>query len=86
MAKLVVANMMPNANPGSRVDLAALRSYLAQLGRAHTPDDVAAGLRAQGLVVSDTNVAEALGALRIGSIGAGVLEPLLRSPASPTCW
>ncbi|MDR1355005.1 MAG: TadA family conjugal transfer-associated ATPase [Propionibacteriaceae bacterium] len=63
-----------------QVNLDALRSYLANLGRTYVVDDVVAGVRHQGLMVSDTNIAEALQALRTGSSGAGVLEPLLRLP------
>ena len=58
-------------------DLERLRVFIAGLGRPHTPDDVAAGLRQLGLVVSDALVLWALDALRRSSVGAGPLEALL---------
>ncbi|MGA4668956.1 TadA family conjugal transfer-associated ATPase [Propionibacteriaceae bacterium Y1923] len=61
-------------------ELESLRLHLAGLGRAHTPDDVAAGMRALGLVVSDSVVLWALEALRRTSVGAGPLDALLRLP------
>lgn len=61
-------------------ELEVLRLHLAGLGRAHTPDDVAVGMRALGMVVSDSVVLWALEALRRTSIGAGPLEGLLRLP------
>ncbi|MDR2619693.1 MAG: TadA family conjugal transfer-associated ATPase [Propionibacteriaceae bacterium] len=77
---MVQVSVSEQQDLGTRINLAALRSYLARLGRAYAPDDVVSGLRNQKLMVSDALVAEALRALRVGSIGAGVLEPLLRSP------
>ncbi len=58
-------------------DLELVRARLAGLGRAWTPQDVAAALHALGLVVSDAMVLYAVEALRRGSIGAGRLQPLL---------
>lgn len=58
-------------------DLELVRVRLAGLGRAWTPQDVAAALRALGLVVSDAMVLFTVEALRRGSIGAGRLQPLL---------
>ncbi|MFP5282213.1 MAG: pilus assembly protein CpaF, partial [Actinomycetes bacterium] len=58
--------------------LDSLRSRLAELGRAHTPTDVAGAMRAQGLVVTDGSLLATVEALRSGSVGAGPLEPLLR--------
>jgi pilus assembly protein CpaF len=57
-----------------------LRDRLAGLGRAPTPADVAAAMRADGQMVSDTSVIQAVEALRRNSAGAGPLEPLLREP------
>lgn len=62
------------------VDLEELRSRLAVLGRAHTPVDVAQALREIGAVVTDASVAAALRQLRLESVGAGPLEPLLALP------
>lgn len=61
-------------------DLDPLRTRLAGLGRPHTPADVAAAMRAEGLIVSDSAVIETVEALRRSSIGAGPLEPLLHEP------
>lgn len=58
-------------------ELERVRLHLAGLGRVHTPDDVAAAMRALGMVVSDSVVLWALEALRRTSIGAGPLDPLL---------
>ena len=57
-----------------------LRDRLAGLGRSPTPADVAAAMRADGQMVSDTSVIETVEALRRNSAGAGPLEPLLREP------
>ena len=57
-----------------------LRTSLAKLGRAFTPTDVAAALRAQGRVVTDCLVRESLDELRRNSIGAGPLDELLNLP------
>lgn len=58
--------------------LEVVRSKLAQLGHNYSPADVAEALRSQGLVVSDALVMWTLHALRVSSIGAGPLEPLLK--------
>lgn len=58
----------------------ALRRRLAGLGRNHTASDVAAAMRALGMVVSDAGVRETLSRLRLDSVGAGPLEELLRMP------
>jgi len=62
----------------SIVDLDPLRTRLAGLGRLHNPADVAAAMRAEGFIVTDSAVIETVEALRRSSIGAGPLEPLLR--------
>ncbi|WP_152361174.1 TadA family conjugal transfer-associated ATPase [Microlunatus speluncae] len=62
------------------VELEPIRSRLAGLGREHTPADVAAALRAEGTVVTDAILLRTLEVLRRDSVGAGILEPLLRLP------
>ncbi len=57
-----------------------VRDRLAGLGRQYTPADVATAMRAEGLVVSDSAVLDTVESLRRHSIGAGLLEPLLRQP------
>lgn len=57
-----------------------LQIRLAQLGRAHTPADVAGALRASGEVVTDQSLLEAMELLRRNSIGAGPLDDLLHEP------
>jgi pilus assembly protein CpaF len=53
---------------------------LVGLGRVPTARDVAAAMRAEGRLVSDSALVESLEALRHGSVGAGPLEPLLDEP------
>lgn len=67
----------PSESPAA---LESLRRRLADLGRPHTPADVATAMRAQGLVVTDGSLLAAVEALRRDSVGAGLLEPLLRLP------
>lgn len=62
------------------VDIDPLRDRLASLGRPPAPADVAAAMRAEGLVVSDTTLIETVEVLRRNSVGAGPLEPLLHQP------
>lgn len=57
-----------------------IRSRLAGIGRPHTPADVAAAMRAEGHIVTDSALLETVEALRRHSVGAGLLEPLLRAP------
>jgi pilus assembly protein CpaF len=57
-----------------------IRTRLAGIGRAHTPADVAAAMRAEGQIVTDAALLETVEALRRHSIGAGLLEPLLHEP------
>ena len=67
--------------PGVRTsDLDPVRTRLAELGRAHTPADVADAMRAEGYVVSDEALLDTVDRLRKDSIGAGPLERLLREP------
>lgn len=60
--------------------LEAIRPRLATLDRPPTPHDVAAALRAEGHLVSDASVLEAVSALRRESTGAGDLDGLLEVP------
>jgi pilus assembly protein CpaF len=62
------------------VDLDPLRARLAAVGRPPTPADVAAAMRAEGLMVSDATLIETVEALRRHSVGAGPLDPLLHEP------
>lgn len=64
----------------SPVELEPIRTRLAGIGRAHNPADVASAMRAEGQLVTDSALLETVEALRRHSIGAGVLEPLLREP------
>ncbi|HEX8487760.1 MAG TPA: TadA family conjugal transfer-associated ATPase [Propionibacteriaceae bacterium] len=57
-----------------------IRGRLAGIGRPHTPADVAAAMRAEGQIVTDSALLETVEALRRHSVGAGLLEPLLRIP------
>jgi pilus assembly protein CpaF len=57
-----------------------VRDRLAGVGRHYTPVDVAAAMRAEGLIVSDSAVLETVESLRRHSMGAGLLEPLLHLP------
>lgn len=61
-------------------ELDALRARLAVIGRPHTPSDVATAMRAERQVVTETSLIETVEALRRHSVGAGLLEPLLREP------
>lgn len=66
---------------GSTVtELDPIRTRLVALGRAHTPNDVAEAMRAEGRVVTDSALVAMVEALRRHSVGAGPLEPLLRQP------
>lgn len=60
--------------------LEALQFRLADLGRAHTPSDVAQAMRSLGTVVTDQTLLDAMESLRRHSTGAGPLERLLRQP------
>ncbi len=62
----------------SEVDLEAVRSRVAELGRQPDPTDVADALRWTGHVVSDESVRAVTEALRRDSVGGGALDPLLR--------
>lgn len=60
-------------------ELDLVRGRLATLGRAPTPADVAEAMRRYGIVVSDALLVSAMEQLRRDSIGAGPLDPLLRT-------
>lgn len=60
------------------IDIDRVRAELAELGRAYGPGDVAEALRASGVIVSDAAVLATVDQLRLGSVGAGPLESLLR--------
>ncbi|MEA5153846.1 TadA family conjugal transfer-associated ATPase [Raineyella sp.] len=62
------------------VDLDRLRPALAGLGHPPTTGDVAAAMRAEGLVVTDALLYDAVERLHRESYGAGVLDPLLALP------
>jgi pilus assembly protein CpaF len=57
-----------------------VRDRPAGLGRRYAPVDVAAAMRAEGLIVSDSAVLDTVEWLRRHSVGAGPLEPLLHEP------
>lgn len=61
-------------------DLEPLRGRLAALDRPPRPADVAAAMRAFGMIVTDDVLIETVESLRRNSVGAGRLEPLLRLP------
>jgi pilus assembly protein CpaF len=60
--------------------LETVRARLAVTGAEPTPDRVAAALRSDGRLVGDAAVLAVVDALRRDTLGAGPLEPLLRSP------
>jgi len=62
------------------VELDPLRNRLAVLNRTPQPADVAAAMRAEGMIVTDEALIETVESLRRNSVGAGELEPLLRWP------
>jgi pilus assembly protein CpaF len=64
----------------SALQLDPIRTRLAGIGRPHAPADVAAAMRAEGQIVTDTALLETVEALRRHSVGAGLLEPLLHQP------
>ena len=62
------------------IDLNSIQLRLASLGRTWNVEDVATVLRETGFVVSDAVVLNVMQQLRLGSVGAGPLEALLRLP------
>ncbi|MCW2811338.1 MAG: TadA family conjugal transfer-associated ATPase [Friedmanniella sp.] len=64
----------------NEVELEPLRTRLSALSRPYTPADVAASMRAEGLLVTDGSVRQAVELLRRHSVGAGRLDALLREP------
>lgn len=63
-----------------RDDLDAIRHRLATGGHDADPGEVAAAMRAEGIVVSDAALMACVETLRRDSVGAGILDPLLREP------
>lgn len=61
-------------------DVEQVRELLARDGGAITPQGVAAALRARGRPVDDATVLRVHDALHRDTVGAGPLEPLLRTP------
>jgi pilus assembly protein CpaF len=68
---------MPDA---SEATLASIRTTLAALGRPWVVADVATALRRLGQAVTDDLLLRITEQLRVSSVGAGPLEPLLRLP------
>jgi pilus assembly protein CpaF len=62
----------------SEATLASIRTTLAALGRPWQVADVATALRRQGVMVTDDLLLCITEQLRVSSVGAGPLEPLLR--------
>lgn len=60
-------------------DLDRVRTHLAGSGLTSRPDEIARAMRACGIVVTDQSLAATVAALRRDSVGAGRLEPLLRT-------
>ncbi len=58
--------------------LDSVRDRLASLERPPRPADVAAAMRAEGMIVSDDALISTVESLRHHSVGAGKLDPLLR--------
>jgi len=77
MSVLAAESSRSEALPGGK-QLDPLRNRLADLGRPHTPADVASAMRSEGLLVTDGSLLATVEALRRDSLGAGPLEPLLR--------
>ena len=62
------------------LELDLVRSRLAGLERPPGPADIAAAMRAEGMIVTDDVLMQTIESLRRNSVGAGKLEPLLRQP------
>ena len=62
------------------LELDSVRSRLARLERPPRPADIAAAMRAEGMIVTDEVLIQTVESLRRNSVGAGKLEPLLRQP------
>ncbi|MBA8794000.1 pilus assembly protein CpaF [Friedmanniella endophytica] len=60
-------------------DLDRIRAVLVDRGERADPSSVAAIMRTEGMVVSDASLAATVETLRQQSVGAGPLDPLLRS-------
>jgi len=64
----------------AEVELEAVRAVLGRRGQEPGPVEVGAALRSLGVLVTDAVVRQTVAALRRESVGAGVLDPLLREP------
>jgi pilus assembly protein CpaF len=60
------------------LELDLVRGRLAGLERLPRPADIAAAMRAEGMIVTDDVLISTVESLRRDSVGAGKLEPLLR--------
>ena len=80
LGQLIVGWKMSGGLAADMVTLDLVRDRLIGLDRQYTPSDVASAMRAEGLAVSDSAVLDAMESLRRNSVGAGLLEPLLREP------
>lgn len=64
----------------AEVELEAVRAILGRRGQEPGPVEVGTALRTLGVLVTDAVVRQTVAALRRESVGAGVLDPLLREP------
>lgn len=64
----------------AEVELEAVRAVLGRRGQEPGPVEVGTALRSLGVLVTDAVVRQTVAALRRESVGAGVLDPLLREP------
>lgn len=64
----------------AEVELEAVRAVLGRRGQEPGPVEVGTALRSLGVLVTDAVVRQTVAALRRDSVGAGVLDPLLREP------
>lgn len=64
----------------AEVELEAVRAILGRRGQEPGPVEVGTALRSLGVLVTDAVVRQTVAALRRESVGAGVLDPLLREP------
>ncbi|CAL8969928.1 Putative conjugal transfer protein [Propionicimonas sp. T2.31MG-18] len=62
----------------AEVELEAVRAVLGRRGQEPGPVEVGTALRSLGVLVTDAVVRQTVAALRRESVGAGVLDPLLR--------
>lgn len=64
----------------AEVELEEVRAVLGRRGQEPGPVEVGTALRSLGVLVTDAVVRQTVAALRRESVGAGVLDPLLREP------